>query len=60
MKKLRPLGPDELYGFEPAIVFGGRIKLNNLAKLNLHIHLTILREMEAPCVPFAGVDVKLD
>lgn len=60
LKKLGPLKPDEVYGFEPAIVAGGRIRLSHLARLNMDIHLTILRQMAAPSVPFAGVDVKID
>ena len=36
---LGPLEPDEIYGFEPAIVLGGEMQLENLAKLDLDVHL---------------------
>lgn len=57
LEKLGPLGPDELYGFEPAIVLGGRMLLNNLAKLKLDVHLTILRQLASPTLPFSNFDV---
>lgn len=60
LKKLGPLGPDEVYGFEPALVAGGEWSVNNLAKLNLDIHLTILRQMAPPEIPFSGVKVDID
>lgn len=60
LKKLGPLGPDEVYGFEPALIAGGEWSVNNLAKLNLDIHLTILRQMAPPKIPFAGVKVDID
>lgn len=55
--KLGPLEPDEVYGFEPAIVLGGKMRLENLAKLKLDVHLTILRQLAVPRVPFSGVDI---
>lgn len=60
LKKLGPLGPDEVYGFEPVLIAGGEWSANNLAKLNLDIHLTILRQMAPPKIPFAGVKVDVD
>lgn len=60
LKKLGPLGPDEVYGFEPALIAGGEWSVNNLAKLNLDIHLTILRQMAPPKIPFAGVKVDIN
>ncbi|TMU28891.1 DUF2169 domain-containing protein [Halomonas sp. ATBC28] len=60
LKKLGPLRPDEVYGFEPALVAGGEWSVNNLAKLNLDIHLTILRQMAPPEIPFSGVKVDID
>lgn len=56
--KLGPLEPDEIYGFEPAIVIGGKMQLENLAKLNLDVHLTILRQLAAPTMPFSNVDIE--
>lgn len=60
LRTLGPLGPDEVYGFEPALIAGGEWSVNNLAKLNLDIHLTILRQMAPPRIPFAGVKVDVD
>lgn len=45
LKKLGPLTSNEVYGFEPALVAGGAMRLENLAKLDLHAHLTILRQL---------------
>jgi hypothetical protein len=55
--KLGPLEPDEIYGFEPALVLGGKMRLENLAKLKLDAHLTNLRQLAAPTLPFSSVDV---
>ncbi|CZF86960.1 GAD-like domain-containing protein [Grimontia marina] len=60
LKKLGPLKPDEVYGFEPALIAGGNLSVDNLAILNLDIHLTILRQLGAPQIPFAGVNVNID
>ncbi len=56
LKKLGPLAPNEVYGFEPALVAGGANRVENLSKLDLFAHLTILRELADPTIPFAGVD----
>ena len=56
LEKLGPLAPDEVYGFEPALVAGGVNRVENLSKLNLFAHLAILRELAEPTIPFAGVD----
>jgi len=58
LSALGPLEPDEVYGFEPAIVLGGKIRLENLAKLKLDVHLTILRQLAAPAIPFSDVDIE--
>ncbi len=55
--KLGPLEPHEIYGFEPAIVLGGKILLENLAKVNANVHLTILRQFAEPELPLAGIDI---
>lgn len=54
---LGPLEPDEIYGFEPAIVLGGKMQLENLAKLDLDVHLTILRQLATPTMPFSNIDL---
>lgn len=57
LAKLGPLEPNEVYGFEPAIVLGGKMQLDNLVKLDLDVHLTILRQLATPTLPFSHVDV---
>jgi hypothetical protein len=56
--KYGPLEPDEVFGFEPAIVLGGRMLLENLVKLKLDVHLTILRQLAAPTLPLTNVDIE--
>ncbi len=58
LKILGPLDSDEMYGFEPAIVLGGKMLLENLRKVKLDQHLTILRQLAAPTMPFSNIDVE--
>ncbi|MDH4557417.1 DUF1851 domain-containing protein [Pseudomonas sp. BN417] len=58
MKKYGPLAPDEMYGFEPALVLGGSPTLENLRRLKLDPHLLILRNFDTPTLPFSGVDLE--
>ena len=46
-----------MYGFEPAIVLGGKMRLENLRKVKLDQHLTILRQLAAPTMPFSNLDI---
>lgn len=56
--RLGLLQKDEVYGFEPALVVGGKISLGNLKKLRLDVHLTILRQLGGvPITPFANIKV---
>jgi hypothetical protein len=57
VNKLGVLAPDEIYGFEPALVAGGKMRLENLRRVKLDQHLTILRQLAAPTMPFSNVDV---
>lgn len=57
LKALGPLAPDEMYGFEPALVLGGTITLDRLRKVKLDQHLTILRQLAAPTMPFGNIDI---
>ncbi|VVN92617.1 GAD-like domain-containing protein [Pseudomonas fluorescens] len=57
VKKYGPLAPDEMYGFEPALVLGGSPTLENLRRLKLDPHLHILRQFDSPTLPFSSVDV---
>lgn len=55
--KSGPLAAGEVYGFEPAIVLGGKMTIENIVKLDLDVHLTILRQLAPPRVPLANVDI---
>ncbi|SFZ77017.1 GAD-like domain-containing protein [Chitinimonas taiwanensis] len=57
LKSLGPLAADEMYGFEPAIALGGKMHLENLRKVKLDQHLTILRQLAAPTMPFSKIDM---
>ncbi|MDZ7914362.1 MAG: GAD-like domain-containing protein [Rhodococcus sp. (in: high G+C Gram-positive bacteria)] len=57
MKKLGPLAPDEMYALEPAMVLGGKPTLENLTRVKLDPHLTLLRQLAAPTMPYADVDI---
>ncbi|BET96021.1 GAD-like domain-containing protein [Xenorhabdus taiwanensis] len=48
VKKYGPLNENEIFGFEPAVVLGGEIKLENVRKLDMRIHLDILRQFADP------------
>lgn len=50
LKRLGTLKHNELYGFEPALILGGALSVNNLAKLDLEVHLTILRQLSPPII----------
>ncbi|MBL4831138.1 MAG: DUF1851 domain-containing protein [Aliivibrio sp.] len=52
LKNLGPLAPNEVYGFEPILAAGGTLLVDNLTKLDLDIHLTLLRHMGPPKIPF--------
>lgn len=47
------LAADEMYGFEPALVLGGKPALEHLRKVKIDQHLTMLRQFGAPKLPFA-------
>jgi len=62
LDKLGPLAADEVYGFEPPLFAGGAaaLRVDNLAKLKLDQHLTILRQLGGtPETPFANVQVDI-
>ena len=54
---LGPLADDEMYGFEPALILGGEMVLERLRKVKLHPHLTILRQLAPPTMPFGQIDI---
>jgi len=57
LAKLGALAPDEMYALEPALVAGGIIALENLARVKLDPHLTILRQLATPTMPYAHIDI---
>ncbi|EEN6519734.1 DUF1851 domain-containing protein, partial [Salmonella enterica subsp. enterica] len=48
VKQLGVLANNEMFGLEPAYIFGGEIKIENLSKVDCQIHLMILRELSSP------------
>ncbi|EDR7776366.1 DUF1851 domain-containing protein, partial [Salmonella enterica subsp. enterica serovar Chailey] len=48
VKQLGVLANNEMFGLEPAYIFGGEIKIENLSKVDCQIHLMILRELSPP------------
>jgi hypothetical protein len=54
LAKLGPLQTEEMYGFEPALVAGGRMDVGHLRKVNADVHLTILRQLAPPRIPFGA------
>lgn len=55
--KLGPLRWNEMYAFEPALALGGLPKLENVAKLDWRVHMSLLRQIQEPHVPFTDVNV---
>lgn len=45
LKKLGPVAADEMYGFEPALCIGGMPVLENLRKVKIIEHLTLLEQL---------------
>ncbi|MFC0677969.1 GAD-like domain-containing protein [Lysobacter korlensis] len=45
---LGPLAEQEMYAYQPALVLGGARHLASLVKLDLKVHLTLLRQFAAP------------
>lgn len=45
LKKLGSVGPDEMYGFEPALSIGGIAKIDHLVKVKAVPHLVLLEQL---------------
>ncbi len=45
LAKLGPLDHDTMYGFVPALALGGQPSVDNLQKLDAHVHLEILSQL---------------
>jgi len=50
VEKLGPLTEDEIFGFVPLLVVGGDMVLDNLQKVNIHIHLDLILQFNEPKV----------
>ncbi len=58
LKKLGPLGKNEMYGYDHMLVAGGPNTLDNLVRTELESHLLVLRDLGGPpALPFLGVDM---
>jgi hypothetical protein len=57
LSKLGTVAVDEIYGFEPVLVLGGKPVLDNLRRVKLDQHLTMLRQFGAPKVSFSSLDI---
>lgn len=56
-KKLGHLKSNEVYAFAPSLVAGGSPVVDNIEKEDLFIHLSILREMSPPTLPYNDIDI---
>lgn len=45
LQELGPLRQDEMYGFEPALVIGGKARIENIRIFKIHEHLGMLRQL---------------
>lgn len=45
LKMYGPLGPNEMYGFEPALALGGKPELANIRKVKAVEHLVLLAQL---------------
>ncbi|WP_277850716.1 GAD-like domain-containing protein [Moellerella wisconsensis] len=48
VKKLGPLGDNEIFGFEPALTLGGELDIKYIQKVDARIHLSILSQLADP------------
>lgn len=48
VKKFGPLGDNEIFGFEPAIILGGELDIKYIQKVDARIHLSILAQLAEP------------
>lgn len=54
---LGPLQPDEMYGFEPAILLGGRFTIDHLRIVKIREHLSLLRQLAGPRFPMRNLKI---
>lgn len=58
LQNLGPLRSDEMYGFEPALVVGGKARIENLRIVKVHEHLGMLRQMAGPQFPMGNLNIE--
>ncbi|WOC28318.1 DUF1851 domain-containing protein [Pseudoalteromonas sp. N1230-9] len=44
IKKFGALAPNEMFGFEPSLIVGGEANFDNINKVNIFVHLSILAQ----------------
>ncbi len=57
VKKLGLLEPDEMYAFQPALMLGGNMRLENLERVKLDQQLTILRQLGQPSLSISTAEI---
>jgi hypothetical protein len=50
------LDSTDIYAFEPALVLGGKMRLENLVKVDLFVHNDLLRSLAPPKMPMLEID----
>jgi hypothetical protein len=56
LTKLGMLDSTDIYAFEPALVLGGKMRLENLVKVDLFVHNDLLRSLAPPKMPMLEID----
>lgn len=56
LRAVGKIGPDEMYGFEPAIVAGGQPSVKNIHIVKIIEHLGMLRQLAGPQFPMGSLN----
>lgn len=57
LSTLGPLQPDEMYGFEPPLVVGGKARIENVRIVKINEHLGMLRQFAGPQFPMGSLNL---
>lgn len=57
LDRLGPLQPDEMYGFELALVVGGKARIENVRIVKMIEHLGMLRQLAGPQFPMGTLNI---
>ena len=57
LNTLGPLQPDEMYGFEPPLIVGGKARIENVRIVKINEHLGMLRQFAGPQFPMGGLNI---